>query len=335
MKLWRKVENQMRLLLLSFTFLALAVAQSSAPLRLEKVIPLVNVRGRIDHMFFDAKTNRLFVAALGNNTVEVIDIEQAKRVHSISGLHEPQGILFLPHPNRLYVANAGDGTLQIFDGSSYRLLKTVKLGDDADNIRYDASAHQVYVGYGNGALAVLTENGNKVSEIKLDAHPESFRLEKSGPRIFVNLPDSRKVAVVDRNTKSEIASWATGAALSNYPMTLDEKDRRVFIVCRDPARLLVLNTETGKSVKEFPVVGDSDDVFYDESRKRLYATGGEGAVSVYQQQDPDHYKQIANIPTAKGARTSWFSPDQNRLFVAARRQGAESAAIRVYVAQIR
>src|SRR5207248_1556891 len=167
---------------------AIGVAQSTAPLRLEKTIPLPDVQGRIDHMSLDVRNARLFVAALGNNTVEVIDVKQGKRIHSIPGLREPQGVLYLPDVNRVYVANGDDGTLRIFDGSSYESIKTIKLGDDADNIRFDAEKKYVYVGYGSGALAVVNEDGTKVFEKGLDAHPESFQLEKNGPRLFVNLP---------------------------------------------------------------------------------------------------------------------------------------------------
>jgi DNA-binding beta-propeller fold protein YncE len=323
----------MRLLSILFTFVAIGLAQSNKPLRLEKTIPLPDVKGRIDHMSIDVKNQRLFMAALGNNTVEVIDVAHGKRIHSIPGLHEPQGVLYLPDVNRLYVANGDDGTLRLFDGSSYEAIKTIELGDDADNVRFDALAKHVYVGYGSGALAVLNEDGTKVAEIGLDAHPESFQLEKNGPRLFVNLPKSRKVAVVDRTRGSVVATWRTGGAFSNYPMALDEKDRRLFIVCRAPPRLLVLDTNTGRVVENLPVIGDSDDVFYDADRKRIYATGGEGGISVYQRENADHYKEIAKIPTVKGARTSFFSPDLSKLFVAIRAEGSEPAAIRVYSTQ--
>lgn len=307
--------------------------QSGSPLRLGNTIPLPDVQGRIDHMSIDAPGERLFVAALGNNTLEVIDLKPAKRVHSIPGLHEPQGVLYLPALKRLFVANGDDGTVRIFDGSTYREIKTTHLGDDADNVRYDAEHHLIYVGYGTGGLAVLSEDGTKNGNIPVDAHPESFQLEKNGPRIFVNLPNSRKIAVIDRIKGSVVASWGTSGALSNFPMALDEPDHRLFVVCRAPAELLVLDTGTGQIVAKLPAVGDCDDVFYDPQLKRIYATGCEGAISVFQQQDADHYKEIAKLATVKGARTSFFSPDFHRLYVALRRRGSESAAIRVYATQ--
>ena len=320
----------MRLLLTLFTFTILGAGQPNELLRLDKTIPLSDVQGRIDHMSIDVANHRLFVAALGNNTVEVMDTKEGKRIHTIPGLHEPQGVLYVPEANSLYVANGDDGTLRIFDGSSYELIKSIKLGDDADNVRFDGPKKHVYVGYGSGALEVMNEDGTKVAEINLDAHPESFQLEKNGPRLFVNLPKSRKVAVLDRTKGSVVATWGTGGAFSNYPMALDEDDQRLFIVCRLPARLVVLDTNTGNIIQKLSAIGDSDDVFYDRARRRIYAIGGEGGISVYQQQDADHYQAIARLPTIKGARTGFFSPDLNQLFVAVRRQGSEPAAIRIY-----
>ncbi len=315
---------------LLFVPAALAKAQTSEPLRLEKSIELAGVQGRIDHMSLDVQGQRLFVAALGNNTVEVIDLKAGKRTSIIAGLREPQGVLFVPGNDRLYVASSKDGTVKVFDGTSLQLLKNIEYGDDADNLRYDSARQRIYVGYGNGALGELDIEGRRVTETKLDAHPESFQLEKNSVRIYVNLPKSRKVAVVERETHSVVESWGTGLSLANYAMALDEEKHRLFIVTRLPARLMVMETESGKTVQTLSAVGDCDDVFFDQARKRIYATGGEGAISVFAQQDADHYKEITRVPTVKGARTSFFSPDLGRLYVAVRRQGSNSAMIQAF-----
>jgi DNA-binding beta-propeller fold protein YncE len=307
-----------------------AMGQTAAPLKLEQTIELPDVQGRIDHMSIDVAGERLFLSALGNNTVEVIDLKAGKRTNSISGLKEPQGTLYLPDKNRLFVASGKDGTVKIFDGTSLQLLKTIEYGDDADNLRYDSARQRVYVGFGGGALGEMDTEGQKTAETKLDAHPESFQLEKNSSRIYVNLPGSRKIAVLDREAHSVVTSWGMGLTLGNYAMALDEADQRLFVVSRVPARLVVVDAATGKVVQKLSAVGDCDDIFWDASRKRIYATGGEGAISVFEQQDRDHYRETARIPTAGGARTSFFSPDLSRLYVAVRRQGSSPAAIQVF-----
>ncbi len=310
---------------------ATAFAQEPSPLRLERRIELPGVRGRIDHMSVDAKSRRLFVAALGNDTVEVVDLAAARRVQTIRGLAEPQGVLVLPELNRLVVTNAGDGSVRVFDATSLVPIRSVLLGDDADNVRLDPEAGHIWVGYGAGALKSIDLTGGSAGmAVPLGAHPESFQLAKRGPRLFVNLPDARKVAVVDRSQGRVVARWKTRNATANFPMALDEGDKRLFVVCRTPPRLLVLNSDSGTVVAELPTVGDSDDVFYDSGAKRVYVSGGEGAVVVYRQQDPDRYQEISRFPTAKGARTSFFSPELGRLFVAVRGDGPTPAAIWVY-----
>jgi DNA-binding beta-propeller fold protein YncE len=306
-----------------------AEGQTPSLLRLEKTVELPDVQGRIDHMSVDVKGQRLFVSALGNNTVEVIDLRKGKRIKTIGDLKEPQGVLYVPDSDRLYVASGKDGSVRIFDGTSYTVLKTIEYGDDADNLRYDSRRQRVYVGYGSGAMAEIDNQGNKAGETKLDAHPESFQLDKDDSRIYVNLPKSHKVAVLDREKRTVLATWGTGVAFANYPMALDEADHRLFVVTRFPARLLVFDTDSGKTIQSLPVIGDCDDVFYDRTRKRIYASGGEGGISVFEQKDADHYADSERIPTVKGARTSFFSPDFDRFFLAVRRQGSQPAAVRI------
>ena len=321
----------MRILLMIVVCAAVSWAQAAQPLRLEKSIEMPEVQGRIDHLSIDVKGQRLFVSALGNNTLEVIDVKSGKRVKTIGELKEPQGVLFVPETDRIYVANGNDGSVRIFDGSSYAPLKRLDYGDDADNLRYEGGRKRIYVGFGSGALGEIDGEGNKVTDIKLDAHPESFQLEKDGPLIYVNLPKSRKVVVVDREKHAIIATWKTDMAFANYPMALDESDQRLFVVTRMPARLLVFDTNNGNIVQKIPAVGDCDDLFYDKGRKRIYASGGDGAISVFEQKDADHYAELGRINTVKGARTSYFSPDLDRFFLAVRRQGSQPAAIEVFL----
>src|ERR1700730_3295046 len=240
----------------SFSNVLFAQSGTGELLKLETTTPMADVQGRIDHLSIDLKGQRLFVAALGNNSLEVIDLRENKRVHTINGLAEPQGIAYIPSANRIFVANAKDGSVRAFDAGSWKMLKSISYGDDADNLRQDPSSGNVWVGYGGGALGEFDQEGTKVADIQLDAHPESFQLEKNGSRIFVNLPGSRKIAVVDRKTRTIVESWGTGGPLSNYPMALDERNHRLFVVTRLPARLIVLDTGQGKRVATLPTIGD-------------------------------------------------------------------------------
>jgi DNA-binding beta-propeller fold protein YncE len=308
------------------------VATDAQVLKLVQTIPLPSVEGRIDHASLDAVGGRLFVPALGNNTVEVVDLKAGKVVRSLSGFSEPQGLLYLAEFNRLYVANGGDGALRILDGTTFAAVAAIKFDDDADNVRYDAAAKQVYVGYGNGALGIVDAEKNAlVGTIPLSAHPESFQLEKSGSRIFVNVPHSHVVAVVDRSSRKLLGTWALGLVAANFPMALDDVNHRAFIACRLPARLLVFDTGSGHEIGKLDLHGDCDDVFYDAKRHQIYASCGEGFIDVFSQTDADHYALKAAVKTVGKARTSFFA--DHRIYLAVPRQGSAEAAIRVYEVQ--
>ncbi len=315
-------------------FAVAGYTESGTSLRLEQTIPLPDVRGRIDHMAVDLARDRLFVAALGNNTLEVIDLRVGKRLRSITGLKEPQGVLYLPESQRLFVTNGGDGSCKIFDGNSLNLLDTIKFSGDADNIRYEPRTQQVYVGFGGGALGTFdAKTGKHLWDVRLVGHPESFQLEAMGSRIFVNVPSAAQVAVVDRNQRQVTAIWPLREAKGNFPMALDETNHRLFIGCRNPAKIIIYDTKSSKPVGNLDIAGDVDDIFYDLKGKRLFASCGEGFLCVFHQLEPDRYDVKARIPTAKGARTSLLVPEQGCLYLAVPHRGEQQAEVRVYTVQ--
>jgi len=296
-------------------------------------LALNGVAGRIDHLAVDLHGKRLFVAALGNNTAEILDLSTGKTLHRVANLSEPQGVAYIPGLNRLLIANGDDGSLRIFDAQTFQQLHRVDLKGDADNLRCDAAAQHIYVGYGKGALGIMDAGGKMLGNVELPGHPESFQLEKNGPRIFVNVPTAGAVVVVDRVKQAIVAKWPTAEFEANYPMALDEANQRLFVVTRKPARLLVMDSRSGRRIAVLPCVGDADDVFYDSVRKRIYVTGGEGFLTVFEQRAADQYKEIAKVGTAPGARTSLWVQELNRLYVAVPKRGRQRAEIRLFEAQ--
>ena len=310
-------------------------ASGPAPLVQTGAIPLANVTGRIDHFAFDPK-NRLFVSALGNNTEEVIDLSAQKVVHTIAGIPTPQGVAYSPETNKVFVASA-KGKLYVYDGTSFALVSSINFGGDVDNLRYDAAGKRVYVGYGDEETAAIgavdaTTNQRLPEEFRLGAHPESFQLEQAGPNIYVNLPDTKQIAVVNRKT-GVVSRWALELE-GNFPMALDEADHRLFVATRSPARMAVLDTTTGHLLAALPCAQDADDLYYDAARKRIYVSGGEGFISVFQQKDADHYELLSRIPTAVGAKTAGYWGRQgkgfDRFYLAVPARGDSSAEIRIY-----
>lgn len=304
-------------------------APTQAALSELQVIPLPGVERRIDHLAVDPAGKRLFVAALGNHTLEVLDLGAGKRITSIAGLNEPQGVAYLPSLHRIVVAMRGGG-VAAFDDEAYRRTATIPNLGDADNLRYDAAAGQLYLGYGEGALGVIEPSSMKlVASIAVGGHPESFRLEDSGPRVFVNVPDAREVVVVDRRRRSIVKHIALGDASNNYPMSFDERGHRLFVGVRRPPQLLVFDTSSGKRLAAVPCVGDTDDLFYDAHRDRVYVIGGEGYIDVFDAAASGKYDRLARIATRAGTRTGLWSPELDRLYAAWPSRDGHAAEIHV------
>lgn len=343
---------------------AAAQAPPRAPLKLVQTIVLPGVEGRIDHQSVDVKGKRFFLGALGSGTVVVIDLAAGRVIHTITGLNFPQGVLYVPQSNLIFVDDGGLDACKVYDGSSYKLIRTVPSIKDADDIRYDSCAARTYgfglvdVGYGadseGGIMMLDSRNGKPLADIPgLSGHAESFQVENcalptpqqhtgwsghGGPyvrrrRIFVNVPTAGIVAVVDPGRRVIIDKWPVKGVKAFFPMALDEADHRLFIGARNPARLLVFDTETGRLVASVDAVEETDDLYYDAVHKRLYMSGGEGVVGVFKQHDADHYSLVAKIPSVPGAGTSLFVPEFNRFYVPAPPYGMQPAKLLVYAVQ--
>ena len=293
-----------------------ANASSQSFFRLVQTIPIPNVNGRIDHMAIDIRGQKLFVAELENNSLDIVNLSTARRIHSIfkTALAEPQGVIFIPQPNRIFVSNSQDGSVDIFDAISFSFIKKIKLSSgDADNMRYDSSNKLVYIGYGQGSLGIINAtNYNIVGDIKLTGHPESFQIEEQNrpivhhpQRIFINVPESNSIEVVDSQKHTLSTTWPIISNVqNNFPMALDQTNHRLFVGTRDPPKLMVFDTNSGKVISILDIAKDPDDVFYDAAKKHIYFSCGEGFINIFQQQDANHCNPIGSITTAPGACTS-------------------------------
>ena len=311
---------------------ALGLAQPPpGSLRLEREIPLPGVGGRIDHMAADVAGQRVFVAAYGNGTLEIVDLAQGKRTDQIKGLKEPQGVAYVPSSGAVYVAGGGDGTVRSFDSQTLKPLHEITLGDDADNLRYDASHEQILAGYGKGAIAVLGLDLARKANFALPVHPESFQVTPDGHHLAVNLPDNHSIGLIDLTSQAVNPEWAHPMGAANFAMAVDRTIQRLFIPCRKPPRLQVINPDTGHITSWLTAVGDdADDIFIDETLRMIYVIQGSGVVNVLYIRFGDALVSRARVPTAPGARTGLYVPEWHKLLVAAPRQGTTDARLLVF-----
>src|SRR5713101_7910358 len=295
---------------------AQARSQTAAPIKLIQTYELpAEVKGNFDHFGIDLKGGRLFATPEGYHAVVVFDLKTGKLVHKIDGIGKPHAVLYREDLNRIYVTDGDAGDLKVFDGTTYKLVSSVKLLEDADSIGYDPATKFMYVNNGGGdahqtysMLSVIDTTANqKLADLKIDGETlEAMALEKSTPKMYVNNRARNQVSVVDREKRELIASWPVTVCKNNVAMALDEANHRLFVACRT-SQIAVLDTQTGKEITSFAITKGVDDITYDAASKRIYAAC-DGAVDVFEQSSPDSYKLIGNVSTGPMGRTARLVP---------------------------
>jgi hypothetical protein len=309
-----------------------ALAADQPALELVQTIELKGKAGKLDHLIVEGKSERLFLANKVNNTVDIVDVKAGKHLHQLKGQAGAQGLAFATDLDRLYVGLGTGGFCNIFDGKDYKLLKTIKFMDDADNVRYNPRTHLVYVAHAEKALGVIDgESLELKADITLPGSAEAFQLEVGRPRLYLNIPAPSQVVVIDTEKNEVVQKYPLKLAGANFALALDEAKRRLFIGCRKKSMIVVMDTESGAEVAGVPIPADTDDVWFDSKRKRIYASCGEGFFAVVKQTDADHYELVEKIVTVKDARTCFLDGETGRLYLAVPRQpGKAGPEIRVY-----
>ncbi len=309
--------------------------QPTAPLALVRTIALPGVKGRIDHLALDPARKLLHVAALGNGSVETVDLARGTHARGVRDLEEPQGIDFVPGKDgaaadRVVVACGGDGRVLFLDPADGRVRAETDVGSDADNVHVDAARGVVWVAYGSGGLAAVAPEGAAVgTRVAFDVHPEGFAVDAAAGRAYVNLAARGDVAVVELAEGRVVAHWKTGAR-ANYPLALDAAAKRLYVGCRSPARLVVLASDDGREIGHVDCGSDPDDVFVDASRRRVYVACGAGTIDVFDLHDSGAPTLNARVETARGARTMLLDAATGALHLAVPKRGSADAEIRTY-----
>ncbi len=324
--------------LASAVFAQSPAKEGGAPLKLVQTFELPGaVKGHFDHLIADLKGNRLFLTPEDYKAVLVLDLSSGKVIHTITGIGKPHAILYREDLNRIFVTDGVDGDLKIFDGTSYQPLGKVALLKDADSIGYDASTKHLFIDNGGGDVGatfsmlttVDTNTSQKIADMKIDGDTlEAMALDAYRARLYVNNKAKNEVTVVDRWQRKIMAQWPVTKGKTNVAMALDEPNSRLFVACRS-GDLVVFDTNTGKELQTLPITKGVDDLVYDVASKRLYAAA-DGAVSVYQQSDADHYSLLGNIPSGPAGRTARLVPELSRYFVSVPAHDDKPAAVLVF-----
>jgi len=323
-------------LLLSLGSVSAHTQVTSLPV-LQKAIALPDGTGKFDHFAFDMNANRLFIAATGNHSIEVLDLNSGKVNEMLTDLGRPHGLAWISEAGRLYAADGSQGDLKIYQGTPLQLVKSIKLSDDADDMVYDAKSKLLYVGHGgSGAanpagVAIIESTSHTVlTNLPVANHPEGLEIDDAKDRVFVNIAGAAEIAVIDGATHRQTDGWKLTRAKDNVPLAYDQEHQILFVACRTPARLLVLDGSSGKELADLPSDLVADDIFYDAELHRIYLIAGAGAIDVYEIDTNRIVRSLGAVPTSAGAKTGLFVPSQHALYVGVPATGAKQAEILLY-----
>lgn len=302
-------------------------AQTAPNLKLIKTDTLPGYTGDFDHFAVDRERSRILVAAEDHGTLEVFSLANGDHLRTVKGgIDTPHSILVRPGAETLFLTDSGKSMSKILNAATYAEVKQVPLTVGADSSGYDAAAHTLYVVTGGKDVDMKTANleavdpatGEKLGSITFDDnHVEAMALEKGGPRLFLNLAQTNRIAVVDRKHMKILALWPVPPAQQNAMVALDEGQHRLYVVCRGPGTVVAMDSDTGKVISMQPAPMRADDLFYDAAAHRLYVPGGDGFLGIYDTSSPNHLAVVAKLPTAPGAKTGLLLPDKHELVLAA------------------
>ncbi|HEY4048185.1 MAG TPA: hypothetical protein VGM27_15090 [Acidobacteriaceae bacterium] len=330
--------------LCSATAIAVAKQVPAEPLTLLHLTPLPEITGDFDHFAVDLKRNHLFVSAEVHHSVEMFDLHTGEHLQSISGFKTPHSLAFVPEKDELLVADGGDSALILISGADFHRLDRIQLidgsatgkGDSPDAAFYDAANRLYYIGNGGLSANLPTstisifsvDQGKLVGDISIPGNNvESMGVDDIHHRLYVNIRDKQQIGVVDLNAKQLITTWTAPGLKSNTALVVDSKNQRIFVAGRKPGIFYVFDQD-GKVVSQKSCVDINDDMMWDPVLKRLYISGTQG-LSIFHQDSPDQYTEIADIPT-NGGKTSIYVPVLKQYYVIHPKTSVDEAGLLVY-----
>ena len=325
---------------LAFLVFVLGAYGQDAPLKLSHTTPLPELKdGDFDHFLADVEGNRLFSTAEENSKVLVFDLKTNKLIHTIADLKAPHSLLYRADLKKLFVVDGDLGEIKIYETDSYKPTGSIKLREGADASTYDPSTKLFYVVNGGKdaklpnsyVSAVDVDAGKVTAEIKMDSDDvEGLIFEKSGPRMFVNVRGKNAIEAFDRKSHKQLATWSVAEAGKRpTAVAYDEGSHRLFVGTREPAKLVVLDSDSGKIVSSYPAPAMVDDMAFDGQRKRIYFAGSE-FLDVFKQIDADHYEVAGHIKTSFRAKTAILVPELNKYYLAVPHHEKQIAELRVF-----
>jgi DNA-binding beta-propeller fold protein YncE len=311
---------------------ATTASAADAPLELVQTIPLIGVDGNLDHLAVDNKGMRLFVANKANNTLDVVDLKAGKLLKQIPDQTKVSGVAYAADCDMIFVGNGG-GVCNGIDGKEYKVVFSTK-AEKADNVYYHSGNKMVYVAHGETVSVLDAKTGEVKAKIDTGGKTEEFRVDKKANKLFINLRSPSVVAVIDLEKNEVVERFKLTMTDANGPLAYDDKAALLFVGCGGKAPMIIaVDAKTGKELASVEIPAGIDNLHFDGKRNRLYASCGDGFLTVIEKKG-DKYEVIAKLEEPKKSKTSIYNGGLGRLYLGVPKQeGKDGPEVRVYEAK--
>jgi DNA-binding beta-propeller fold protein YncE len=305
------------------------LAKSSAP-TLKKVAEydLPGPGGkRFDYLTIDADDHYLLSAHLAAGQTYVIDLRSNKVVATVTDTPGAEGVEYVPELKKFYTSNAGDDTIGVVDLKQMKVIKKLKTEAKPDGSTYAAPFHKLYVSDERGKAEAIVDvtKDEIIKTLRFGSETGMPQYDPVARKVYLNLQDDNIFAVIDPTTDEVVGRYPVGRCEGNHGMTLDPEHRRAFLSCEGNDLMTVFNLDTHQPIAFLPMSGGPDVIKFDPGLKRIYVACSSGAISVFQMDDPDHYRKLEDFPVQKKVHSLAVDADTHRVY--APEQEADGRAV--------
>lgn len=283
---------------------------------------------RFDYLTIDEDDHYLISAHLAARQTYVIDLQANKVVATIADTPGAEGVEYVPELKKFYTSNAYDNTVGVVDLKQMKVVKKLRTESKPDGSTYAAPFHKLYVSDERGkAVAVVdVQKDEIVRTLRFDSETGMPQYDPVARKVYVNLQDDNIFAVIDPATDEVVGRYPVGKCKENHGMTLDPEHHRAFLSCEGNELMTVFDLDKHAPIAFLLMAGGPDVIKFDPGLKRIYTACSSGAISVFQMDDPDHYRKLEDFPVQKKVHSLAVDPKTHRLYTPEQEEDGISVA---------
>ena len=326
------MQKQLLLTLIAAILALAAKAQAQAPAPTLRKIAEFDLPGppgkRFDYQTIDPDDHYLISAHLAAGQTYVIDLHTNKIVATVADTPGAEGVEYVPELKRFYTSNAGDNTISVVDMRQMRVVKKLATESKPDGSAYAAPFHKLYVSDERGKAEAIVDvtKDEIVKTFHFNSETGMPQYDPVARKVYVNLQDENIFAVVDPAKDEVIARYSVGRCKGNHGMMLDPEHHRAFLSCEENNLMTVFDLDKHEPIAYLAMADGPDVIKFDPVLDRIYAACYSGAISVFRQEDPQHYRKLEDFQVQHAVHSLSVDPESHHVYIPEQEENGKPVA---------